>query len=159
MQTLTLFLLTLLMYGNPGQATFAEDPVPRVVALVGADTTVLNRLDSLFPSALIADSATTEEEEALFTTWQEYLEAMSTSLNDSGLEPDSLPPIFIRIYCESDGAVAHCAYAFLQEQSLDTEARFAAVVETFISTRRFGATFSRRFSQCGQVVFRTKSQE
>jgi hypothetical protein len=155
---LTVGMLTLISAGQNHNTTLAEDSIPRIVALDRTDTTVENVLDSLYASALHADSASIEQQEAMFETWQEYLQAMSTSLAENGLELGDSSTMFISIFCEPDGRVAHLAYAFDAAQPPDIESRFAALAEAFINKQRFAAAFPRRFSQCGRVAFRTKSR-
>jgi hypothetical protein len=158
MKMLTVLMLTLICACQNHNTTLAEDTIPRIVALDRTDTAVVHALDSLYASALHADSNSIEEQAALFETWQAYLKTMSTWFAENGLELDASSTMFIHIFCEPDGRVAHLAYTFDAAQPRDTESRFVALAEAFINKQRFGATFPRRFSQCGGVAFSTKSR-
>ena len=132
--------------------------IPKVIALNGADTMLLKKLDSMYTSAVSLDTTdrvflTSDEEKTLGKRWVDFHQGVAMFLSSNGLHLVKQNACFTTLYCSKNGSIDHFAYAFSEPIDKAKEVQFVELLEQHIASHGLGMTAPQQYSQCGGVDY------
>lgn len=108
---------TLLTMSCSRHQDIGETTIPRLAALADLDSTSQAQLDSIYPSAIAGDAATSvfataQQQDSLATAWPAFLIELCKHLDSTGFPKTSNIACFIKLYCAPSGHIDHLFYEF-----------------------------------------------
>ena len=136
----------------------AEKQIPTIIAINDSTDSIMNVLDSIYTSAMHADTAlavfkSDSDQQKMFEAYSMFLQDFGSYLTKNNFKWEKEVHCWNRFYFNKDGAVEHYMYHFNTPLEKTKEDNYKALFAKYIQNHKIGITANRKFAQCSPVTF------